>query len=105
MRPWRGGRSTYSILSRCRSDAAHIARPEGRFKCDVRRLSPFLIEAGHALVKDAGALLLFESPQAVEFSLFENGKVLVKTGDRATAERIVGDVERAISSLLSSEVK
>lgn len=59
-----------------------------------------LQDGGYAIVIDAKVVLIVRTPQAgpglaaaVESSLYDNGKVLLKTTDRPAAEAAYADLE------------
>lgn len=89
----------YSLLNRCKSDAAFMARAERGRIPPLSSVFRVLSGDGHRLLVDAGVLLVIESPEGVEYSLFESGKVILKTDDRDAAARVVEALERAIDCL------
>jgi hypothetical protein len=64
---------------------------------DMQGLRRRLAEAGYAIVVDAKIILIVRkavgSGPAVESSLYDNGKVLLKTTDRPAAEVAYADLE------------
>jgi len=83
----------YSVLRTCNSGTAYVARPDGPFDADIREVAGRLRPPGFEVLTDAGVLLVIRSPDGIEFSLFKEGKVLVKTPDEALAWDIVRSVE------------
>lgn len=63
-----------------------------------------LVEAGYTIVVDARIILIVRKPVAgavgptVESSLYDNGKVLLKTTDRPAAEASFLDLEPHLSA-------
>ena len=83
----------YSVLRSCNSGQAFVARPDGPFDRDIRKMADRLGASGHEVLTDAGVLLVIRSPDGVEYSLFREGKVLVKTPDESVAWDVVRSVE------------
>jgi hypothetical protein len=83
----------YSILRSCNSGTAFVVRPDVPFGHDIREIAGRLAPSGHEVLTDAGVLLVIRSPDGVEYSLFREGKVLVKTGDEELAWKVVRSVE------------
>ncbi len=83
----------YSVLRSCNSGQAYVARPDGEFSQDIHEIAERLCPSGHEVLTDAGVLLVIRSPDGIEYSLFKEGKVLVKTPDETVAWEVVRSVE------------
>lgn len=79
-----------ALLRPCTTSAGFTANPERPRRLDLGRLKPSLEGAGYAIVVDARVLLLVR--KGVESSVYANGKVLLKTTDRAAAEAAYGEL-------------
>jgi len=83
------------LLQPCRTSAAYEAFPKRRTRVDLALAERKLRAAGIEVLHNASVLLLVRG--ACEASVFENGKVLLKTTDRAIAQseasRILGVLE------------
>lgn len=83
----------YSVLRSCNSGQAFVARPDSSFDQDIKTIADRLGSSGHEVLTDAGVLLVIRSPSGIEYSLFREGKVLVKTPDEEVAWEVVRSVE------------
>ena len=84
-----------SLLRPCSTSAGFTATPEPPLKLDMPRLKQALVAAGYAIVADARIILIVRRDTSfgpVESSVYDNGKVLVKTPDRPAAEAAYADV-------------
>lgn len=77
-----------ALLRPCATSAGFTATPEAPRKVDMPRLRDLLRKAGYAVVVDARIILIVRAPgpAAVESSLYDTGRVLLKTTDRDSAE-------------------
>jgi hypothetical protein len=81
-----------TLLRPCSTSAGFTATPEPPQRIDMGRLKASLLRDGYHVVIDAKIILIVRKPNesgtapAVESSLYDNGKVLLKTTDRAAAE-------------------
>jgi hypothetical protein len=73
-----------SLLRPCSTSAGFTATPEPPQRIDMDRLKAALLRDGYQVVVDAKIILIVR--KGIETSLYDNGKVLVKTTDRAAAE-------------------
>jgi hypothetical protein len=83
-----------ALLRPCSTSAGFTATPEPPRRIDMERLKVALVRDGYTVVVDAKIILIVRKPvptgapaQPVESSLYDNGKVLLKTTDRAAAEQ------------------
>jgi hypothetical protein len=84
-----------ALLRPCATSAGFTATPEKPVKVDMGRLKHDLAAAGYKLLVDARIILVVREPgaAAVESSLYDTGRVLLKTTDRDAAERAYGELE------------
>lgn len=74
-----------TLLRPCATSAGFTATPEPPLRIDMAELKRRLVAAGYTIVVDARIILIVRHG-GVESSLYDNGKVLVKTTDRAAAD-------------------
>lgn len=71
---------------------------------DMARLKSDLVAAGYKVVVDARIILIVRrstlSHGPVESSVYDNGKVLVKTPERAAAEEAYADLEPRVKKAI-----
>ena len=79
-----GGAPEYGLLELCRNRAGYEAVPRTRLKLRLDEVERDLREAGFEPLANAGILLVVRW-EDVELSVFESGKLLVKTRDEAKA--------------------
>ncbi|MHB1262556.1 MAG: hypothetical protein ACYC2H_12670 [Thermoplasmatota archaeon] len=89
--------SATSLLRPCATSAGFMATRDPPWRMDMAGLRRRLAEAGFTIVVDARIILIVrkavaEGP-AVESSLYDNGKVLLKTTDRPAAEASFAELE------------
>lgn len=87
-----------ALLRPCSTSAGFTATPEQPRPVDMGRLKEALVRDGYVVVVDAKIILIVRKPtgasgQAVESSLYDTGKVLLKTADRAAAEAAFAALE------------
>ncbi len=79
-----------SLLRPCSTSAGFTATPDPPLRMDMQRLKQQLAAAGYTIVADARIILIVRHPTGpfgvVESSVYDNGKVLLKTADRPAAE-------------------
>ncbi|HUR60863.1 MAG TPA: hypothetical protein VM286_00670 [Candidatus Thermoplasmatota archaeon] len=79
-----------ALLRPCSTSAGFTATPEPPLRMDMRLLKESLLRDAYQIVVDARIILIVRKATgagpAVESSVYDNGKVLVKTTDRAAAE-------------------
>jgi hypothetical protein len=79
------------LLRPCATSAGFTHTPEPPRRIDMARLKTSLLAAGFQIVVDAKVILIVR--MGVESSLYDNGKVLVKTTDRPAAEAAYAQLE------------
>lgn len=86
-----------TLLRPCATSAGFLATQDPPWKMDMASLRRRLSEAGYTIVVDAKVILIvrkaLQEGLAVESSLYDNGKVLLKTTDRPLAEGAYADLE------------
>src|SRR5688500_11136548 len=86
--------ASVALLRPCSTSAGFLATPEPPLKVDMGKLKRAVVGAGFALVVDAKIILIVR--KGVESSLYDNGKVLLKTTDRKVAEAGYAELEPLI---------
>lgn len=81
-----------ALLRPCSTSAGFTATPEPPRRTDMARLKRGLLAAGYTMVVDARIILIVRKA-GVETSLYDDGKALLKTTDRAAAEAAYADLE------------
>lgn len=81
-----------TLLRPCSTSAGFTATPEPPRRTDMVRLKKAVVAAGYAIVVDARIILIVRKG-GVESSLYDDGKVLLKTTDRAAAEAAYAELE------------
>lgn len=85
------------MLRPCATSAGFLATQDPPWRVDMAGLRKRLSEAGYAIVVDAKVILIVRKAVGagapVESSLYDNGKVLLKTTDRPLAEAAFADLE------------
>lgn len=91
-----------SLLRPCATSAGFLATRDPPWRVDMAGLRRRLAGAGYAIVVDARIILIVRGAAAdgpaVESSLYDNGKVLLKTTDRPAAEAAYADLEPHLSA-------
>ncbi|MEA3137119.1 MAG: hypothetical protein QOC71_1400 [Thermoplasmata archaeon] len=86
-----------SLLRPCATSAGFLATRDPPWRIDMPALRRRLADSGYAVVVDARIILIVRKAvgggPAVESSLYDNGKVLLKTTDRPAAEAGYADLE------------
>ncbi|MHB8632655.1 MAG: hypothetical protein ACYDBQ_01625 [Thermoplasmatota archaeon] len=72
-----------ALLRPCSTSAGFLATPEQSKRLDMARLRAGLVAAGFEMVLDAGIILIVR--RGMESSVYDTGKVLLKTTDAAAA--------------------
>jgi hypothetical protein len=80
------------LLRPCATSAGFLASRDPPWRMDMGLLKGRLQEAGFTVVVDARIILIVRQ-DGVESSLYDNGKVLLKTTDRPAAERAFAALE------------
>jgi hypothetical protein len=80
-----------ALLRPCSTSAGFTATPEPQRRIDMDGLKAALLRDGYQVVVDAKIILIVR--KGVESSLYDNGKVLLKTTDRAAAEAAYSALE------------
>ena len=81
-----------SLLRPCATSAGFLATRDPPWRMDMAGLKARLAAAGYAVVVDARIILIVRKG-AVESSVYDTGKVLLKTTDRPAAEAAFADLE------------
>jgi hypothetical protein len=84
---------SYYMLRPCRTAVGFIATPRGSARLDLKRSGEALRRAGYSVL-DVNVLLLIRGEP--EITLYESGKILVKTGDECQARAAVEGVYSAL---------
>lgn len=90
-----------SLLRPCATSAGFLATRDPPWRLDMAALKRRLQEAGYAVVVDAKVVLIVRKAaraadggeQPVESSVYDNGKVLLKTTDKPLAEAAFADLD------------
>jgi hypothetical protein len=90
-----------SLLRPCATSAGFLATRDPPWRLDMAGLKRRLQGAGYAVVVDAKVVLIVRKPargpegaeQPVESSVYDNGKVLLKTTDKPLAEAAFADLD------------
>ncbi len=75
------------LLQPCKTTAAYEAIPERDLRLDMRELERRLHAAGWRTLADAGIMLVVQKENR-DASVFQSGKLLIKTLDPAVAQRV-----------------
>lgn len=75
-----------ALLRPCTTSAGFMATPEAQRRVDMAVLKDALEGAGVKVVLDAKVILLVKTPDGTEASVYDNGKVLLKTTEKDAAE-------------------
>ena len=87
-----------SLLRPCATSAGFLATRDPPWRLDMAGLKRRLQEGGYGIVVDAKVVLIVRkapagSPAPVESSVYDNGKVLLKTTDRPAAEAAFAELD------------
>ena len=80
-----------ALLRPCTTSAGFLATPDRPHRLDMRLLRDRLAKAGYDVVIDAAIILIVR--KGVESSLYDTGKVLLKTTDAQAAKAAYADLE------------
>ncbi|MBI4393428.1 MAG: hypothetical protein HY556_06500 [Euryarchaeota archaeon] len=80
----------FYILEPCKTRAGFEAIPENKLAWDLGKAEAALAAAGIPTIANAGVILVVDA--GCEVSLFESGKLLFKTPNRALAEESMNAV-------------
>lgn len=80
-----------ALLRPCTTSAGFLATQERALRLDMRRLRDGLVAAGYQVIIDAAIILIVR--KGVESSLYDTGKVLLKTTDPAAAQTAYAELE------------
>ena len=90
-----------TLLRPCATSAGFLATRDPPWRMDMAGLRRRLVEAGFAIVIDAKVVLIVRTAAGdgagVESSLYDNGKVLLKTTDKPLAEAAFADLDPHVS--------
>ncbi|MHB8586981.1 MAG: hypothetical protein ACYDDF_14220 [Thermoplasmatota archaeon] len=81
---------SYTVLSLCRNRAGFEAAPRRALRLDLSDVEVRLRSGGAQVLGNAGVLLAIRIAGA-EASVFESGKVLIKTKDEGAATRALAE--------------
>lgn len=84
------------LLRPCRTSAAYEAIPESDLELDIPRLEARLMELGWAPLANAGIMLVVR--KNVEATIFQSGKLLIKTRERDRAEQVWNELGPALEA-------
>ena len=90
-----------ALLRPCATSAGFTATPEAQRRLDMGALKAALLERGYKVLVDARIILVVRPPAdrlQVESSLYDTGRVLLKTTDREAAEAAYGDLEAHLAA-------
>lgn len=79
------------LLRPCRTTAAYEAIPERDLRLDLGALETVFHREGWRTLANAGVMLVMQRGTD-DVSLFQSGKLLIKTRDAAVAQRVWRDV-------------
>lgn len=83
-----------ALLRPCATSAGFTATPEAPRRIHMGRLREAVVAAGFRVLVDARIILVVRAPaEGVESSLYDNGRVLLKTTDREAAEAAYAQLE------------
>jgi hypothetical protein len=80
-----------ALLRPCATSAGYLATQDRPRAVDMAALKRRLADAGYRIVIDAKVVLIVRKD--VESSVYDNGKVLLKTTDKGHAEAAFADLE------------
>jgi hypothetical protein len=80
---------TYYLLKPCRTSAGYTSTLKKRTKLDLKD-AKLKLEAAGFKVTDVEVMLILEGPGGM--TVYESGKILLKTDDRAEAQQLVDSV-------------
>lgn len=75
-----------ALLRPCSTTAGFTATPEQPRRVAIPVLKQTAEAAGFSIIIDAKVVLIVRDQEGVESSVYEDGKVLLKTDDRSAAE-------------------
>lgn len=75
-----------ALLRPCTTSAGFMAVPEQQRRVDMGALKEALAGGRFQVLLDAKVILLVKDPHGTEASVYDNGKVLLKTVDRNEAD-------------------
>lgn len=79
------------LLQPCKTTAAYEAIPERDLRLDLEAVERNLHASGWRTLANAGIMLVIQRG-ADDASVFQSGKLLIKTRDPAVAERVWGEI-------------
>jgi hypothetical protein len=85
------------LLRPCKTTAAYEAIPERDRRLDLERLERDMAATGWSLVANARVMLIVK--RDLEVTVFQSGKVLIKTRDRPQAEATWSQVEPLLEAV------
>ena len=87
------------MLRPCTTSAGFMATPEQARRVRMPDLKAALLQAGYQVIVDAKVLLVVRKD--VESSVYDTGKVILKTTDKADAETAYDDLRPLLESTWS----
>lgn len=92
----RGVGASVALLRPCSTSAGFLATPERALRLDMAALRASLVADGYAVVLDARIILIVR--KGVESSVYDTGKVLLKTTDPEAARTAYASLEPRITA-------
>ncbi len=83
----------YFMMRPCRTAVGFVAQPRRHTRLDLRQSGEALRSAGYRVMDVQVLLMIQDEPEA---TLYQSGKVLVKTQDEATARAAVEAIYRTV---------
>lgn len=83
------------LIQPCRTSAAYEVIPERRLRLDITALEKNVQAGGWEVLVNGGIILVVRKGKD-DASIFNDGKVLIKTQERAVAERVWSDLKPLI---------
>ena len=88
----------YRVLRLCRTSAAMEAIPERRMNLDLYELEKRLRSAGYEIITNLGPIMV--AKKDVEITIYDTGKLLLKTKDEGKARKEIEEMEKLIGQTL-----
>jgi len=80
---------TYFLLRPCRTSAGFTSTLKKKTRLDLKEARKKLENAGYTIT-DVEVMLILEGP--ADMTLYESGKILLKTNDKGEAQRLVDSI-------------
>lgn len=88
-----------ALLRPCTTSAGFMATPEQTRRVRMGEMKAAMLDAGYQIVVDAKVLLVVR--RDVESSVYDTGKVILKTTDKAQAQSAYDDLRPLLESAWS----